>query len=232
MFSRLPQTWSQMALRQTRLTSSKHILSPQHLRNLSLAPFMSSRSNFSTKISEQTRNIDSSPSISTNSESADIHTPTTNQNVQKLAESKNSIKSMPGEALTTNSESDTISPPQNFADFWKRFTAPRPEYPRWSKEWYLEMAYLCVMFAVTGSLALTIVRSIMNNILHIDASLFRGEWYERLLYFGIMFPTYSACTLVVGTAFGRHAYSKVLVNRMWSRWGKLGRFIVSFFKKN
>ncbi len=132
----------------------------------------------------------------------------------------------PTTSTITPEQVDITTNDSSFASFWKRYTGPRPEHPRWTKWWYAEMIYRCVMFGVTGSLALVIVRYIMQNGLEIDASLFRGEWYHRILYFCIMFPTYSACTYVVGTAFGRHVYAKKLVHRMWSRWGKLGKLIL------
>lgn len=150
----------------------------------------------------------------------------------KASNTSSTNSSLTDDSVSTSTNNTTgESKKTSFEDFWEKFTAPRPEYARWTREWYLEMMYLCVMFGVTGSAALTIVRYVMKNWLEIDASLFRGEWYNRVLYFCIMFPTYSACTMIVGTAFGRHAYSKVLVKRMWSRWGKLGRMLINLKNK-
>lgn len=72
---------------------------------------------------------------------------------------------------------------------WVWYTAPVPAYPRWSAAWWKEMAWLCVIFSITGSAALLVVRAALGSV-DISASLFHGEPQHRLLYSVLMLPSY------------------------------------------
>jgi len=101
---------------------------------------------------------------------------------------------------------------------WPKWNGPEVEYTKFSKMWWLDKLWLCIMFAVTGSLALVAVREVLRRIFAIEnVSLFQGEWKHRLVYFLLMTPSYSATLLVVGTLFGRYPYTKRMLKRMWSR---------------
>lgn len=215
--SRLISRAVSMMLRRT-----KHISPFKSSNSFSIRPLNAHNQAFFSVLSKD--NISTSSNLN-----ADISSKL--EEASKTPNSSTTNASPVNDVASTSTKTTGETQKASFQDFWEKFTAPRPEYPRWTREWYLEMMYLCVMFGVTGSAALTIVRYVMKNWLEIDASLFRGEWYNRVLYFSIMFPTYSACTIIVGTAFGRHAYSKVLVKRMWSRWGKLGRMLINLKNK-
>ena len=105
--------------------------------------------------------------------------------------------------------------------FWNYWSAPAPSHPRWSPAWIREMAWLCVIFSVTGSSALYVVRGALT-VMGISASLFHGDILHRMLYFALMMPSYSAMMLLCGTMLGPHAFARAMVTRMWGRFGRLG----------
>jgi hypothetical protein len=51
------------------------------------------------------------------------------------------------------------------------------------------MAYLCVVFSITGSSALYVVRGLLATV-GVSASLFHGDALHRLLYLALMMPSY------------------------------------------
>ncbi len=83
--------------------------------------------------------------------------------------------------------------------------------------WWRDKAILIVMFAITGSAALFIVRFTLRHGLSIpEADLFSENWH-RAVYFLLMTPCYSCCLLIVGTAMGRHAYALNMIRRIIGR---------------
>ena len=78
-------------------------------------------------------------------------------------------------------------------------------------------AIVFVVFGITGTLAALFSRLLLNTILDMDGSLWSGPWTYRLAYLALIPPSYSILLLGVGTLFGKHAYFKKRVLRIWGR---------------
>jgi len=98
-----------------------------------------------------------------------------------------------------------------------RFLSIEPKFPRYSYDWWKEIIIICTVFAITGSSAVYFVKPFLHNVIGLEGSLKEGPWSYRLLYLTFMMPMYSIMLMFVGTIFGRQAYFKKFVIRMWSR---------------
>lgn len=133
---------------------------------------------------------------------------------------------------TTTTEPPKLDLPTAFPkfsttnDFIAWYLRDPPTYQRFSQGWWLSNTWLMLMYAVTGSTALFMVRQILDvfGLKSGTVSLFKGEYHHRLIYFLLMTPCYSLLTLLYGRAFGRTEGSKLMVRRIW------GRFIPSLRK--
>ena len=74
-----------------------------------------------------------------------------------------------------------------------------------------------LVFAITGSLAAILSRLLLNSLFGMDGSLWSGPWTYRLAYLALIPPSYSVMLLGIGTLFGKHAYFKKRVLRIWGR---------------
>lgn len=72
------------------------------------------------------------------------------------------------------------------------------------------------IFAVTGSTTAYFVRPLLG-LLEIHGSMLDGPWSYRFASIAIMTPSYSLLFLVVSALFGRAAWGRQFVARMWSR---------------
>jgi hypothetical protein len=115
-------------------------------------------------------------------------------------------------------------------EFMEWYRHDPPPYDRWSRRWWTSKAWLMLMFAVTGSSALTVVRFVLSKF-DIDASLFHGDAKHRAVYMLCMIPTYTALTVVVGFAFGRGVFARKMAQRMMSRWTFFVPWLRKIFKK-
>ncbi|RIA94366.1 hypothetical protein C1645_566860 [Glomus cerebriforme] len=88
---------------------------------------------------------------------------------------------------------------------------------RWSWTWWKEWTIIFVVFGITGSTTVKIVRPIVTNVFGIEGSFLEGPWSYRLSYLSITLPLYSIVLLCVGTIFRRYNYFKRIVSRMWGR---------------
>lgn len=107
----------------------------------------------------------------------------------------------------------------SFSEFWKSFLQPKPMPVRWSIAWYQEMALICTVFAITGSSTMVLVRPAVSKGLGLQGSFKDGPWSFRICSLVVMTPIYATLLLVVGTAFGRHAYFRHFSVKMWTRFG-------------
>ena len=74
-----------------------------------------------------------------------------------------------------------------------------------------------VVFSITGSLSLYIVRPLLSDVLGLQGSMRDGPWSYRILTLLLVPPAYSLMLLTIGTAAGRHTYFKRVALRMWGR---------------
>ena len=81
------------------------------------------------------------------------------------------------------------------------------------------MHYLVVIavFGITGSLAAVLSRLLLNGVFGMDGSVWSGPWGYRVAYLALIPPSYSAMLVIVGTLFGKQAYFKKRVMRIWRR---------------
>jgi hypothetical protein len=91
------------------------------------------------------------------------------------------------------------------------------QHEKYSALWWWDKFIICVVFAITGSATMFIVRPILQDVLQVQGTLMDGPWAYRIAYFLVMMPAYSATLVAVGTVFGRYAYFSKFAVKMWSR---------------
>ncbi|CAG8495672.1 5120_t:CDS:2 [Dentiscutata erythropus] len=91
------------------------------------------------------------------------------------------------------------------------------ELKRWSWRWWKEWAIIFIVFGITGSTTVRIVRPVLTNILGIEGGFIDGPWTYRISYLCVTIPLYSLILFIVGTIFRRQAYFKKIVFRMYGR---------------
>ncbi|CAG8513643.1 4052_t:CDS:2 [Diversispora eburnea] len=87
------------------------------------------------------------------------------------------------------------------------------ELKRWSWVWWKEWTIIFIVFGITGSTTVRLVRPLLNNVLGIE----EGPWSYRFSYLSITLPLYSIILICVGTLFRRQQYFKKIVFRMYGR---------------
>ncbi|ORC92484.1 uncharacterized protein TM35_000032370 [Trypanosoma theileri] len=87
-----------------------------------------------------------------------------------------------------------------------------------------EQILICLIFSITGSAAVYIVRPIIRSLvkdgflgLPEDSGWINGPWLYRFLYIAIMYPAYSLMLLTIGSIFGRRVWFSFMIHKMWSR---------------
>ena len=78
-------------------------------------------------------------------------------------------------------------------------------------------AVVIVVFGITGTLSVVFSRFLLSEVFRMDGSLGSGPWSYRAVYLLFIPPSYSVTLVLVGTAFGKHAYFRRRVLRMWGR---------------
>ena len=82
-----------------------------------------------------------------------------------------------------------------------------------------------IIFGITGSTAVSLIRPTINKVLGIEGSLIDGPNSYRVFSLLFISPFYAITLFVVGTAFGRHAYFAKMAKKI------LGRFLPSKMKE-
>ena len=82
---------------------------------------------------------------------------------------------------------------------------------------WLHWTIVTVVFGITGVLSLLFSRFLLGGILDLEGGFWSGPWSYRIAYLLLIPPFYSVALVVVGTFFGKHAYFRQRVLRMWSR---------------
>ncbi len=72
-----------------------------------------------------------------------------------------------------------------------------------------------LVFAVNGSLAAFLGQRLLNDVVGVDGSLWSGPWGFRLAYVALITPLYSALLMATGALFGKGAYFRRRVRRVW-----------------
>lgn len=89
----------------------------------------------------------------------------------------------------------------------------------------LHWIIVLVVFSITGSLAVVVARVILHDLLGLTGSFWGGPWSYRVVYLLLIPPCYSVMLVTIGALFGKLAYFRLRVLKMWSRIlpGSLGR---------
>ncbi|KAI7832268.1 hypothetical protein BC939DRAFT_435046 [Gamsiella multidivaricata] len=99
---------------------------------------------------------------------------------------------------------------------------------RFSVNWWLEWIIILVVFSVTGSSTMLIVRPLMKA-LGLNGSLGAGPWSFRIAYIVLTLPLYSCMLLLISSLVCRRPYFENLLIRMWDR--LLPRYITNKFQR-
>ena len=81
----------------------------------------------------------------------------------------------------------------------------------------LHYPVVLLVFAVNGALAASLGHVLLNEVIGVEGSLWGGPWGYRALYVALITPSYSVLLLVTGTVFGKGAYFRMRVRRVWGR---------------
>ncbi|KND02933.1 uncharacterized protein SPPG_02013 [Spizellomyces punctatus DAOM BR117] len=90
-------------------------------------------------------------------------------------------------------------------------------HPRFSRGWWWDWGIVFLVFAITGSTTMRVVRPLVSQLFGVEGTFIDGPWAYRLLYLSTTLPLYSLILIAVGTAFGRGAYFRAVAYRMWGR---------------
>ena len=81
----------------------------------------------------------------------------------------------------------------------------------------LHYPVVMLVFAVNGALAASLGHVLLNDVIGVEGSLWGGPWGYRALHVARIPPMYSALLVVTGTVFGKGAYFRMRVRRVWGR---------------
>jgi hypothetical protein len=98
--------------------------------------------------------------------------------------------------------------------FWEWTTKSRPNW----KESRTEAAVMFIIFGVTGSSSMLLVRPAMKNVFGLEGSLVDGPNSYRVASILMVSPIYACILMFIGTISGRHNYFAKMAMKI------LGRF--------
>ncbi|KAG0297189.1 hypothetical protein BGZ96_007398 [Linnemannia gamsii] len=87
---------------------------------------------------------------------------------------------------------------------------------RFSANWWIEWIIIIVVFSITGSSTMLIVKPLMKA-LGLTGSLGSGPWSFRIAYIVLTLPLYSLMLLFISSLVCRRPYFENLLIRMWGR---------------
>jgi len=104
--------------------------------------------------------------------------------------------------------------PLNFGQrFWAWTTQPRPHWRECPKE----AAVLFVVFGMTGSTSVALVRPVFKNVTGIEGTMSEGPWSYRIGSLLSVTPVYAAVLITFGTLSGRHLYFAKIAQKTMGR---------------
>ena len=128
-----------------------------------------------------------------------------------------SARSLARRQLSTDSGSSSTS--GGFAEkFWSWTTQVRPSW----KESPTEAAVAFVVFGITGSTSVAIVRPALKRTIGLEGSMRDGPWSYRLTSLLAVSPIYATLLVSFGTIAGRNRFFAAMANKIF------GRFIPKF----
>jgi len=97
------------------------------------------------------------------------------------------------------------------------WTSEPISHPRFSPLWWRDTVLILVVFSITGSLSLLVVKPLLSSVFGISGSLRDGPNSYRLLSVLLVPPAYSVMLVTIGTLAGQHYYFRKVAMRMWGR---------------
>jgi hypothetical protein len=94
------------------------------------------------------------------------------------------------------------TPPSASSRFWKWTTEQRPDWKLDNKE----KAVAFVVFGVTGTTSVTLIRPLLTDLLGIQGSMIDGPWSYRIGSLLLVSNMYAITLFTLGTLAGRHAF--------------------------
>lgn len=86
--------------------------------------------------------------------------------------------------------------------FWKWTTQERPF---WMKDWK-EGTIACIIFAITGSSSMMLVRPMVEKVFNLKGSMIEGPNSYRVISLLAVSPIYAMMLTLIGTLGGRHRF--------------------------
>ena len=81
----------------------------------------------------------------------------------------------------------------------------------------LHYPVVLLVFAANGSLTAYLGHVLLNDGLGIEGTLWSGPWAYRVAWLALITPMYSVLLLVTSMVFGKGAYFRLRLRRIWGR---------------
>ena len=109
----------------------------------------------------------------------------------------------------------TETPPP--ASAWERFWAwTLQQRPSW-RESPKEAAVIFVVFGITGSTSVGVVRPALKNTIGLEGSMREGPWSYRITSLLAVSPIYATFLVTFGTIAGRHIFFANMARKIFGR---------------
>ena len=110
--------------------------------------------------------------------------------------------------MSSSSADDTAA-----AKFWAWTTQQRPSW----RESPLEASVAFVVFGVTGSTSVALVRPALKKTVGLEGSMREGPWSYRIISLVVVSPIYGCLLVTFGTLAGRHRYFAYMASKIFGR---------------
>ena len=98
-------------------------------------------------------------------------------------------------------------------NFWEWTTQQRPNW----RESPVEAAVAFVVFGITGSTSVALVRPALKKTIGLEGSMREGPWSYRITSLVVVSPIYATLLVTFGTLAGRHRYFAMMASKIFGR---------------
>ena len=120
-------------------------------------------------------------------------------------------------ALLQRSRQLSAGPSPAPASAWERFWAwTLQERPSW-KNSPKEAAVIFVVFGITGSTSVGVVRPALKHTIGLEGSMREGPWSYRIISILAVSPIYASFLVTFGTIAGRHVFFANMARKIFGR---------------
>mmetsp|Transcript_58550 Transcript_58550/g.96641 ORF Transcript_58550/g.96641 Transcript_58550/m.96641 type:complete len:166 (-) Transcript_58550:422-919(-) len=100
-----------------------------------------------------------------------------------------------------------------WAHFWKWTTQQRPSW----RESSVEAAVAFVVFGITGTTSVAVVRPALKKTIGLEGSMREGPWSYRITSLVLVSPIYACFLVTFGTLAGRHTFFANMARKIFGR---------------